>query len=134
MQTIDGEKVIFSIKVYKEIEDSEVVKNVIGNVAVGLLGGVGGDIVTDFNLILTDKHLCIEAIGYSAWGRLPETRYIEKILFKDIEQVESRHVNSEDIINIKLKGKKEKVFKRKNKLHDSLVDDEMKILKSYLMS
>lgn len=112
MTNIPEPKQILSIvKTHREIKNSDVVSNVIANVLAVGLRGVGGRIVNDFTLTLTDKHLYIDANGYSTWGGLPETNNEEMIPIKDIESFNIEEKDNEAIITIKTyKSKKEMIF------------------------
>lgn len=122
MNVLDGERVITSVEVYKETKDIEDSINTIGSIVVGvLLGGLGGEIPTKFNLILTEKHLCIEAIGLSAWGRLPETKYIEKIALTQVGTFMVTSEEGRDLVTIGLKNNKQEVFLRKNEKQDTFM-------------
>lgn len=112
MTNIPKPKQILSIvKTHREIKNSDVVSNVIANVLAVGLRGVGGRIVNDFTLTLTDKYLYIDANGYSTWGGLPETNNEEMIPIKDIESFNIEEKDNEAIITIKTyKSKKEMIF------------------------
>ena len=112
---IHSKNLLCSVKVYKVVENSEVVANVVANLLVNVLAGVGGRIVNDFTLRLTDKHLYIDANGYSTWGGLPETNNEYTIAIKDIDAFNIKVENSETIIEIKTSLiKKQLIFICKN--------------------
>lgn len=94
----EPKEILCIVKSHKEIKNAAVTSNVIANLLVTALGGVGGRITNDFTLTLTDKHLYIDANGYSTWGGLPETNNEEIIAIKDIDQFNIEEKNNEMVI------------------------------------
>lgn len=103
-------KILCVVKSHKEVKNSQVVSNVIANLLVVALHGVGGRIVNDFTLTLTDTHLYIDANGYSTWGGLPETNNEEIISIKDIDDFNVEEKNNETIITLTTDLNKKKMF------------------------
>ena len=96
----ETKQILCIVKVHREIKKSNVVSNAIANVLAVGLGGVGGRIVNDFTLTLTDKYLYIDTNGYSTWGGLPEINNEEIIPIKDIDCFNVEGKDNEIIITI----------------------------------
>ncbi len=93
-------KILCIVKSHKEVNNSKVISNVIGNILANSLGSVGGRIVNDFTLTLTDKNLYIDGNSYSTWGGVPETNNEEIIPIKDIASFNVEEENKENVITI----------------------------------
>ena len=107
----DPNKILCVVKSHKDVKNSQVVSNIIANTLVNVLHGVGGRIVNDFTLTLTDKHLYVDANGYSTWGGLPETENEEIIAIKDIDSFNVEDRDEETIITLTtLLNKKKMIF------------------------
>lgn len=105
----EDETLLYSIEADNVVDKNEKIADITMLTVVALFGVSGGEAPIKFNLSLTNKNLYLEAIGISSWGRLPETRYVEKILLKDIHE-----------FSVKLDGQYEEIYieARKNvKLH-----------------
>lgn len=105
----EDETLLYSIEADNVVDKNEKIADITMLTVVALFGVSGGEAPIKFNLSLTNKNLYLEAIGISSWGRLPETRYVEKILLKDIHE-----------FSVKLDGQYEEIYieVRKNvKLH-----------------
>lgn len=103
------ETLLYSIEADNVVDKNEKIADITMLTVVALFGVSGGEAPIKFNLSLTNKNLYLEAIGISSWGRLPETRYVEKIRLKDIHE-----------FSVKLDGQYEEIYieARKNvKLH-----------------
>jgi hypothetical protein len=103
----DQENILCVVKSHKDVKNSEVAVNLITNL---LSRGVAGGVTNDFKLVLTDKNLNIESIGYSPWGGLSEVLNTETIAIKDIETFNVETVENESIIRVKPVRKKEMIF------------------------
>ena len=91
---------IVEIETYIEINNDIKKKDILSNILVGIFGVVGGETPTKFNITLTDKNLYIEAIGISAWGRLPESRYVETIPLEKIKSFKVIADNNKEFIEL----------------------------------
>jgi hypothetical protein len=94
----DPKEILCIVKSHKDIKNSQVASNVIANLLAVVLHGVGGRITNDFTLTLTDKHLYIDANGYSTWGGLPETNNEEIISIQDIDSFNVEEKDNETVI------------------------------------
>ncbi len=95
----EDETLLYSIEADNVVDRNEKIANITMLTVVALFGVSGGEAPIKFNLSLTNKNLYLEAIGISSWGRLPETRYVEKILLKDIHE-----------FSVKLDGQYEEIY------------------------
>lgn len=95
----EDETLLYSIEADNVVDRNEKIANITMLTVVALFGVSGGEAPIKFNLSLTNKNLYLEAIGISGWGRLPETRYVEKILLKDIHE-----------FSVKLDGQYEEIY------------------------
>jgi hypothetical protein len=107
MNNFEQENILCSIYSHKEVKNSQVLLNFIANL---FLRAIPGRITNDFKLVLTDKNLHIEAIGYSTWGGLQETLYTESIPVKDIDSFNVESIEAELVIKIKPVNKTEMNF------------------------
>jgi len=103
-------EILCIVKSHKEIKKSKVISNVTANLLATALHGVGGRVVNDFTLTLTDKYLYVDAKGYSTWGGLPETNSEDVIPLKDINSFNVEEKNNETVITITTVNKKEMLF------------------------
>ncbi|MBU3142872.1 hypothetical protein [Clostridium sp. CF012] len=106
----EPKNILCVVKTHKEIKKGKVTSNVAANLLVGALGGVGGRIVNDFTLTLTDKNLYIDANGYSTWGGIPETNNEDIISIKDIDCFNLQEENNENVITITTNGNEKKMI------------------------
>lgn len=113
--SLRDEDIIMKIKVNKPISNKDVVSNFIGN----MLTPAGGDIANTINMILTKDSIYLEAKGHVTLGYAEETRSIDKIDLKDIEEFLVTSKEDEEIITIST-TKKELYFSRDNSKKDSL--------------
>lgn len=95
----EDETLLYTIEADNVVDKNEKIADITMLTVVALFGVSGGEAPIKFNLSLTNKNLYLEAIGISSWGRLPETRYVEKILLKDIHE-----------FSVKLDGQYEKIY------------------------
>lgn len=122
--SLRDEDIIMKIKVNKPISNKDVVSNFIGN----MLTPAGGDIANTINMILTKDSIYLEAKGHVTLGYAEETRSIDKIDLKDIEEFLVTSKEDEEIITIST-TKKELYFSRDNSKKDSLALAFASILK-----
>lgn len=122
--SLRDEDIIMKIKVNKPISNKDVVSNFIGN----MLTPAGGDIANTINMILTKDSIYLEAKGHVTLGYSEETRSIDKIDLKDIEEFLVTLKEDEEIITIST-TKKELYFSRDNSKKDSLALAFASILK-----
>lgn len=95
----EDETLLYSIEADNVVDKNGKIADITMLTVVALFGVSGGEAPIKFNLSLTNKKLYLEAIGISSWGRLPETRYVEKILLKDIHE-----------FSVKLDGQYEEIY------------------------
>lgn len=117
---------ILEIETYIEVNNNNKIKNILSNTVVGVLGVAGGEPPTKFNIALTDKNLYIEAIGISAWGRLPESRYVEKIPLEKIKSFKVVDSSDKEFIEIITIKDKYYTFIRNNLNKDNLAEQMAK--------
>ncbi|SHJ25780.1 hypothetical protein SAMN02745163_01583 [Clostridium cavendishii DSM 21758] len=125
---LKNESVLCIIKSHKNVGNSKVVANTIGNTIVNLLGGVGGRITNDFKLTLTTENLYIDAKSHSTWGGLPETVYEDKISIADIKTFEVKTEGKKEIIFLTTKNDKTTSFIRDNEKEDNLAFEMAKLI------
>ncbi|SFD03500.1 hypothetical protein [Clostridium uliginosum] len=122
---LNDEKVLCSIKSYKNIKISTIIANFFANL-ISL--GIAGMVTNDFKLILTTESLYIEAKGYATWGGLPETMYTDKITKDDIKSFEVKNENSEEFITITTTNDKTMTFIRNNENNNNLALEMAKLI------
>lgn len=117
---------ILEIETYAEVNNNNKIKNILVTTVVGVLGVAGGEPPIKFNIALTDKNLYIEAIGISAWGRLPESRYVEKIPLEKIKSFKVVDSSDKEFIEIITIKDKYYTFIRNNLNKDNLAEQMAK--------
>lgn len=125
--TLNDETILCSINAYKEIKNSTIIGNILTNL---MSGGVGGRVINDFKLILTNENLYIEAIGYSTWGGIRETMSKDKISRDDIKSFEVKIEDSKEFITITKTGEKKMIFIRDNEKKNNLASEMAKLILS----
>lgn len=128
----NNEVLLYSTEVDNLIENKEKISNIYLRVLLSLLGVVGSEDPIKFNLILTNQNLYLEAIGISSWGRLPETRYIEEISFKDITEFSVSLNEHYEFISIKAKKNINLHLRRDNKNLDNIGENISNKLSYYI--
>lgn len=111
------EYIMFSFKSHKHIKPSNVIVNIIANI---ISEGIAGRVINDFELILTNENLYIEALGYWTWGGLTETLYTEKFSREDIKSFEVTNEGSEELITLTTTNDKKTTYVRDNEKKDNL--------------
>jgi hypothetical protein len=103
----EQENILCTVKSHKDVKNSQVIVNFITNL---ISRGVAGGVTNEFKLVLTDKNLYIESIGYSPWGGLSEVLNTETIAIKNIETFNVEVIENESIIRVNPVNKKGMLF------------------------
>lgn len=121
---LEAKNIIMKITVTRPVTTKDVVANLVGN----LLTRAGGDVADKVYLILTEDTLYLEYKGHAAIGYGEETRAIDEILLKELNEFSVTVNNNEELIKIKLQ-EKELLFMRKNTREDNLALAMSKVIK-----
>lgn len=120
MELKNGETILYSIEADNLVDNKKNICNINMKTLVALFGLVGGEEPIKFNIVLTNKNLYLEAFGVSSWGRLLETRYIEKIDLKEIHRFSVTLNGQFEMINIDAKKSTKLYLRRDNKKLDNI--------------
>lgn len=121
---LEAKNIIMKITVTRPVTTKDVVANLVGN----LLTRAGGDVADKVYLILTEDTLYLEYKGHAAIGYGEETRTIDEILLKDLNEFLVTVNDNEELIKIKIQ-EKELLFMRKNTRDDNLALAMSKVIK-----
>lgn len=126
------ESILYEIQAENIILNENKVENTLGIIAVSLLGVVGGEPPVKFNITITNKSLYLEAIGLSSWGRLEESRYVQKIKFEDVKAFNVNYKEDKELIELTTNKNKTLYLARSNKENDDKVERIKGIIEEFI--